>query len=282
MHSVINQTTEFMNIVLKRAFLLLILTAAISCASPGGNDNNTTILMKTSMGDIKLKLYDGTPIHRDNFIKLVKSGFYDGISFHRVIQNFMIQAGDPITRTSREGLHDSLSTYTIPAEFRPEYFHKKGALAAAREGNDVNPEMRSSGTQFYIVQGKKLTDDELTRMEQAMNSNLKQAVFTKLMKETVDSAAKSVKPLTTAEAQEIASMKMFSYLTSHKDIKIPEDHRSVYTSIGGVPRLDGTYTVFGEVVEGLDIVDKIAAVKTDQNDKPVSDVKILKMKIVKN
>lgn len=282
MHSVINQTTEFMNIVLKRAFLLLILSAAISCASPGGNDNNTTVLMKTSMGDIKLKLYDGTPIHRDNFIKLVKSGFFDGISFHRVIQNFMIQAGDPATKTNREGLHDSLSTYTIPAEFRPEYFHRKGALAAAREGNDVNPDMRSSGTQFYIVQGKKLSDEELTRMEQAMNSNLKQAVFTKFLKEASDSAVKSGKPLTGGEVQEIASMKMFAYLTSHKDIKIPDDHRAVYQSEGGVPRLDGTYTVFGEVIEGLDVVDKIAAVQTDSNDKPVTDVRILKVKISNN
>lgn len=271
-----------MNILLKRAFLLLILVAAVSCASPGGNDSNTIVLVKTTMGDIKLRLYDGTPIHRDNFIKLVKSGFYDGISFHRVIQNFMIQAGDPATRTVREGLDDSLSTYTIPAEFNPEYFHRKGALAAAREGNDVNPDMRSSGTQFYIVQGKRLSEEELTKMEQAMNSNLKQAVFTKFMQEATDSASKSGKPLTSGEVQEIASMKMFSYLTSHKDIKIPEDHRSVYQSSGGVPRLDGTYTVFGEVIEGLDVVDKIAAVQTDSNDKPLNDVKILKMKFVKN
>lgn len=275
--------TDFMNMIIKRLFVLLILIAAISCAAPGGNDNsNTTVLVKTTLGDIKLKLYDGTPLHRDNFIKLIKSGFFDGISFHRVIQNFMIQAGDPATRTSREGLHDSLSTYTIPAEFRPEYFHKKGALAAAREGNDVNPEMRSSGTQFYIVQGKKLSEEELSGMEQMMNSNLKQAVFTKFLKEAADSAVQSGKPLSAGEVQEIASMKMFNYLTSHKDIKIPEDHRAVYKTEGGVPRLDGTYTVFGEVIEGLDVVDKIAAVPTDNNDKPVNDIRILKMKIVKN
>lgn len=270
-----------MNISLKRIFLLNILLFLISCTSPGGNEN-VTILMKTSLGDIKLKLYDNTPLHRDNFVKLVRSGFYDGISFHRVIEGFMIQAGDPVTRTSKEGIHDSLSTYTIPAEFRPEYFHKKGALAAAREGNDVNPEMRSSGTQFYIVQGKKLSDEDIDQMEKSINSNLKQGLFYKFLREVADSSSKAPKPMTTAEIQEAASMKMFSYLTSNKDFKVPEDHREVYRTIGGVPRLDGTYTVFGEVIEGLDVVDRIAAVETNSSDKPLTDVKILKMKISTN
>ncbi len=134
------------------------------------------ILMKTTLGDIKIRLYDGTPLHRDNFIKLVKSGIYDGISFHRVIKGFMIQAGDPSTRNVRiSQVSDSLNTFTIPSEFNNIYFHKKGALAAAREGNDVNPEMRSSGTQFYIVQGTKLTDEELDQAEHSINNNLKQA-----------------------------------------------------------------------------------------------------------
>ena len=268
-----------MNIFLKRIFLLNILFLLISCASPGGNEN-TTILMKTSLGDITIKLYDNTPLHRDNFVKLVRSGFYDGVSFHRVIEGFMIQAGDPVTRTSKEGLHDSLSTYTIPSEFRPEYFHKKGALAAAREGNEVNPEMRSSGTQFYIVQGKKLTDEDIDQMEKNINSNLKQAQFYKFLREVADSSSKAPKPLSTAEIQEAASMKMFNYLTSNKDFKVPQDHREVYRTIGGVPRLDGTYTVFGEVIEGLDVVDRIAAVETNSSDKPLIDVKILKMKIL--
>ncbi|HLN55774.1 MAG TPA: peptidylprolyl isomerase [Bacteroidales bacterium] len=269
-----------MNTFLKRVFLLNILLILISCASPGGNEN-TTVLMKTSMGDIRLKLYDETPLHRDNFIKLVESGFYDGISFHRVIQDFMIQAGDPETRTSKEGLNDSLSTYTIPAEFRQQYFHKKGALAAAREGNDVNPEMRSSGTQFYIVQGTKLTDDEIKQMEQRVSSNMKQSVYNRFLKEVADSSEKSGKPLTPGEIQEIASMKMFNFLNANKDFEVPANHREVYKTLGGVPRLDGTYTVFGEVTEGLDVVDKIAAVQTDSSDKPVNDIKILKARIVK-
>jgi len=241
------------------------------------------VLIKTTMGDIKLKLYNNTPIHRDNFIKLVNSGFYDGVSFHRVIKNFMIQGGDPLTKTgSSTALPDSMQTYTIPAEFNSVDFHKKGALAAAREGNDVNPEMRSSGTQFYIVQGVKYSDTELDQAEKRINSNIKQAEFSRLMKETADSSALSGKDLTDAEIQESASVKMFDYLTSHKDYKIPAEQREIYKSIGGVPRLDQTYTVFGEVVEGLDVVDKIAAVQTDSSDKPVNDVRILKAKIVRN
>jgi cyclophilin family peptidyl-prolyl cis-trans isomerase len=267
--------------MIKRIILLNILLCLISCNAPGGNDS-TVVSIRTTLGEIKVKLYDGTPKHRDNFIKLVKTGFYDGVSFHRVINDFMIQAGDPQTKTGlKTPLPDSLNTYTIPAEFNNQYFHKKGALAAAREGNDVNPEMRSSGTQFYIVQGTKLTDEQLDQMEQRINNNVKQAAFNKILKEATDSATASGKPATTAELQQISSIKMFNYLSGYKDVKIPEDQRNIYKTLGGVPRLDGTYTVFGEVTEGLDVVDKIAAVETDSNDKPVSDVKILKMRIVK-
>jgi peptidylprolyl isomerase len=264
----------------KLPVLLLFITGLFACNARSGNDN-TMISMKTTMGDIKIKLYDGTPIHRDNFIKLVRSGFYDGVSFHRVIKNFMVQAGDPETRKSSSvTLPDSLKTYTIPAEFNPEFFHKKGALAAARENNDVNPYMRSSGTQFYIVQGVKFTDEELNQAEQRINSNAKQGYFSRLMKETADSVKKVGQTLSDAEIQEIASVKMFQYLTTYKDYKISDQQRQVYKTSGGTPRLDGTYTVFGEVIEGLDVIDKIAGVQTDNADKPVNDVRILKMKII--
>jgi peptidylprolyl isomerase len=270
-----------MNKVLFRIFALPLLFTVISCGSPSGNEN-TVILMKTSMGDIKLKLYDNTPLHRDNFIKLVNSGFYEGISFHRVINKFMIQAGDPITRTVPIAkTADSLNTYTIPAEFRKENFHKKGALAAAREGNDVNPEMRSSGTHFYIVQGTVLTDDEIANAEQRINSGIKQAMFNKLYRQAGDSVRKAGGTVNEGEIQAVASEKMFNYLTSFSEYKIPDDQRTVYKTVGGVPRLDQTYTVFGEVLEGLDVVNKIAAVITDSSDKPLADVKILKIKIVK-
>lgn len=263
--------------------LLNILPLLISCAAPVGNNDNTTVAIKTTLGDIKIKLYDETPLHRDNFIKLVNAGFYDGISFHRVIKDFMVQAGDPLTKSGpSSNTADSLKTYTIPAEINNQYFHKKGALAAARQGNDVNPEMRSSGTQFYIVQGVKFTDDELTLSEQRINSNIKQALFNKLIRQTSDSVRLSGKSLTDGEIQEIASIKMFQYLTTNKDYKISDEQRAVYKNIGGTPRLDATYTVFGEVIEGLDVIDKIAAVPTDSKDKPLNDLKIIKIKIVKN
>jgi peptidylprolyl isomerase len=269
-----------MNKVFARILAFSILSMAFSCNAPGGNEN-TVILIKTSLGDIKLKLYDETPIHRDNFIKLVNSGFYEGISFHRVINGFMVQAGDPLTRSVPIAKSaDSLNTYTIPSEFKKDLFHKKGALAAAREGNDVNPEMRSSGTHFYIVQGVKLTDEDLALAENRINSNIKQTLFNKIIRQVADSAKLSGIQMTEGEAQEKASIKMFDFLTANPEYKIPENQREIYKTIGGVPRLDGTYTVFGEVIEGLDVVDKIAAVETDAADKPLTDVKILKIKIL--
>jgi cyclophilin family peptidyl-prolyl cis-trans isomerase len=269
-----------MNIFFKQFLSLSALLFLISCNEPGGNEN-TIVSIRTTMGEIKIKLYDGTPLHRNNFINLVNSGLYDGVSFHRVIKDFMIQAGDPATRTglTKEQM-DTLHTYTIPAELRKEYFHKKGALAAAREGNNVNPEMRSSGTQFYIVQGIKYTDEELMVAEGRINSSIKQNLFSKLIKETADSARLSGVPLQDSELQERASMKMFNYLTINGDYKFSADQINAYKTIGGTPRLDGTYTVFGEVIEGLDIVDRIAASTTDGNDTPLTDIKITKMKVV--
>jgi len=238
--------------------------------------------MKTTLGEIKIRLYDGTPVHRDNFLKLVTSGVYDNISFHRVIKDFMIQAGDPLTKpASRKPLPDSLNTYTLPAEINPAYFHKRGAVAAARKGNEENPEMRSSGTQFYIVQGVRYTDSELDQAENKITNNIRQALFNKVMKQTTDSLRSAGKTSSEAEIQEITSMKLYEYLSENQNYKISPDHRAIYRESGGVPRLDGTYTVFGEVVEGLDVVDRIASVSTDSNDKPQTDVRILKMKIIK-
>jgi peptidylprolyl isomerase len=253
----------------------------ITCNSPAGNEK-TIVFLKTSLGDIKIQLYDSTPIHRDNFIKLVNNGFYEGVTFHRVIKDFMIQAGDPNSHAGlNKKLLDSLNAYTIPAEFKKEYYHRKGALAAARQGNDVNPQMRSSGTQFYIVQGIKYNDSELNIAEQRINSNIKQAVFNKFIYETTDSAKTLGITLSNGDVQEKASQKMFHYIINNEEYKILDDQRIVYESIGGAPLLDGTYTVFGEVIEGLDVIDKIASVKTDNNDKPLSEILIIKIKIVK-
>lgn len=271
-----------MNRNIRKIIPLIVLILIVSCSATNNNEN-TVVSIKTTLGDIKIKLYDNTPVHRDNFIKLVNTGFYEGVSFHRVIKDFMIQAGDPLTKTeTKTPLADSIKTYTIPSEFNKTNFHKKGALAAARQGNDINPQMRSSGTQFYLVQGVKYSDDELNQAEARINGGLKQALFYKLLKETADSIKRAGKPVNEGEIQEIASVKMFKYLTSTPEYKIPQDQREIYKTLGGTPRLDATYTVFGEVIEGLDIIDKIASVATDNTDKPLTEVKILKIKVVKN
>ncbi len=187
---------------------------------------STKVKMKTTLGDITLVLFDDTPGHRDNFIKLVNEKFYEGILFHRVIPGFMIQGGDPTTRVSKPGPQLG----TIPAEFRPNRYHKKGALCAART---ENPQKASSGSQFYIVVGKVASEASLTQQE-----------------------------------------------TSGAHTKFTVEQKKDYTTIGGTPFLDNNYTVYGEVTQGLDIVDKIAAV-TCNNTKPVTDVKIISMTIVK-
>jgi peptidylprolyl isomerase len=268
-----------MNILL-RLITLTFIMIFIACDTTGTGDN-PVVLIKTSAGDIKIKLYDETPLHRDNFTKLINSGFYEGVSFHRVIKEFMIQTGDLLTRSDSGSIPDSLKSYTIPAEFNTALYHKKGALAAARQGNEINPYMRSSGTQFYIVHGKKYTDDELNNTEIRINSQLKQGKFNIFIHETADSLKLTDSTYNDAKVQEIASGKMFSYLTNTPDFKFTPEQRISYTTIGGTPRLDGTYTVFGEVIEGLDIVDKIASEKTDASDRPLTNITILKTKILR-
>ncbi|HYK55183.1 MAG TPA: peptidylprolyl isomerase [Flavisolibacter sp.] len=203
-------------------------------------DRKRDVELTTTEGIIVLRLYDSTPLHRDNFLRLVKSHYYDSILFHRVIQNFMIQAGDPNSKTAKAGqpLGNGGPSYTLPAEFRPSLFHKKGVLAAARMGDNVNPERKSSGSQFYIVQGKTFTDKELDSVE----------------------------------------------VVRLEGRKLPLEHREVYKTMGGTPQLDQNYTVFGEVVRGLDVVDKIAATATSKaqdRDRPLQDVRIVKATLVK-
>ena len=271
-----------MNNLFTKLIVLPFIFLIHSCSAPPEN-HNTIILIKTTSGDIKIKLYDGTPLHRDNFIKLVNIGVYDNVTFHRVIKDFKIQSGDPLTRPEgSKALSDSLNIYTIPSEFNSSYFHKRGALAAARKGNEENPEMRSSGTQFYIVQGIKYNDAELDLAEQRINGNIRQALFNKIIKHTSDSLRLSGKSVSDSEIQSIASVKMFDYLTGHNNYKISEDQRNIYRSIGGLPRLDGTYTVFGEVTEGLDVVDRIASTSTDRNDRPLNTIRINKIRIFRN
>ena len=222
-------------------FLTLFFFAAVSFGQKDSTikkkDRKRDVLMQTSMGDIVIRLSDSTPLHRDNFLKLVKVGFYDSVLFHRVIQNFMIQGGDPTSKNARAGelLGNGGPSYKVPAEFRQTLFHKKGMIAAAR---DNNPEKASSGSQFYITQGKIFTD---------------------------------------AGLDSVQTMRL-------EGRKISAEHRAVYKTIGGVPHLDQNYTVYGEVVKGIEVVDKIAAVSTSKGndrDRPLTDIRIIKAKLIK-
>jgi peptidyl-prolyl cis-trans isomerase B (cyclophilin B) len=209
----------------KIALLLLILPFMMNmkadAQSKSGASSQVHFVISTDLGDMKGVLYNETPQHRDNFVKLAKSGFFNGLLFHRVIQGFMIQGGDPDSKNAKPGQQLGAGTpgYTVPAEFNPAFIHKKGALSAARQADQVNPKKASSGSQFYIVQGKK------------QNAATLGANYT-------------------------------------------EEQKKIYSTVGGTPFLDGNYTVFGEITEGLDVIDKIAAVQKDQSDRPLKDIKM--------
>ena len=211
---------------MKKLILAALVLVGLTCQAQKQEEKETIVVIKTSMGTIKAKLYNDTPLHRDNFIKLVNEGWYNGSPFHRVIKEFMIQGGQ-----NADGRLDP--GYTVPAEFKSNHFHKKGALAAARQGDQVNPKKASSGSQFYIVQGKVYDDKTLDMLESRMG-------------------------------------KVFS-----------AKERQAYKTVGGTPFLDGEYTVYGEVTEGLEVVDKIAAVKTGAMDVPVEPVTIISVTIEK-
>ncbi len=259
-----------------KACLLFCTLLLCNCSANGP----AKIVIITEYGDIELQLYDKTPQHRDNFIKLVKDGYYDGTLFHRVIKQFMIQGGDPNTKDAKPGtrLGSGGPGYTVPAEFVPEYIHKRGALAAARQGDNVNPEKASSGSQFYIVQGKVYTDEELNQEEAKMTMAKARPVAMQYVKEEEDAMQKAGQTVDPEVAQAKARERVMKYLEEHP-YHMSEEARQVYKTIGGTPFLDTEYTVFGEVIKGMDVVDKIAAMETDQADRPKKDVKIKKMKV---
>jgi len=265
------------------AFLIFsaILFLSTFCSSSINGSKENIIIIETTFGTIKVKLYNETPLHRDNFIKLVKDGYYNGQLFHRVINNFMIQAGDPATRTNStpEEKKNNGPGYTIPPEFNPSLFHKKGVVAAAREGDNVNPGKRSSGSQFYIVQGKVFSDAELDQVEKRINDQNKQALFFKYINEEKEKAIANEDVIDYAKIQQTATLLLQKDIKNLPVFSIPPEQRAVYKSIGGTPHLDGSYTVFGEVVEGIEIIDKIAGVKTSDSNKPLTGVYINKMKL---
>lgn len=231
---------------MKKSFILLIclFISALGFAQKDSTvkkkDRKRDVLVQTTMGDMVIRLSDSTPLHRDNFLKLVKVGYYDSLLFHRVIKDFMIQGGDPNSKRAAAGqpLGNGGPGYTVPAEFRTTLFHKKGVIAAARMGDNVNPTKASSGSQFYIVQGKVFREGELDTLER----------------------------------------------TRLGGRKLSAAQKEAYKTMGGTPHLDQGYTVYGEVIKGLDVVDKIAAVQTSRGqdrDRPMEDVRIIKMKLVK-
>ncbi len=265
---------------------IFVLGGLMSCSADKNKSKNmenqkeTVVLIETGLGDIKVKLYNETPKHRDNFLKLIKDGTLNETLFHRVIKNFMIQGGDPESKNAPAGkqLGSGDVGYTLPAEFvYPRYFHKKGALAAARQGDQVNPKKESSGCQFYLVTGKIFSETELLGMEQNINQNRLNTAFNRLAQKHMKEIYKmrkdndmdglyDLQERLVAEAQaEVDSLSPFRFT--------PEQVKA-YSTVGGAPHLDGEYTVFGEVIEGLNIIDSIQNVKTDRADRPVEDIRM--------
>ena len=234
------------------------------------------IIISTDYGDIELQLYDKTPLHRDNFIKLVNEGYYDGTLFHRVIKGFMIQGGDPNSKNAQPGAPLGMGGpgYTIPAEIVPDYIHKRGALAAARTNN---PEKASSGSQFYIVQGKPQTDDDLDKIETQFAYSRVNQMFVQYLKEEEDAMQNAGQKVDPDSAQMRARRRASAYLNENP-YHMNEEDRETYKTIGGSPHLDGDYTVFGEVTKGMEVIDKIADLETDDNNRPKVDVRIKRMR----
>lgn len=270
------------NLVTLGVLLLMVLSSSSSCKSSKYTADRYAVELNTSSGKLVVELYNETPLHRDNFIKLVNEKYYDGILFHRVIKEFMIQTGDPETKN-----YDPSKTYgsggpdyTIPAEFVPTLFHQKGALAAARLGDQQNPKRESSGSQFYIVQGKVYNPDEMVKLEEAMAHQTKMAHAQGIVQRYFNENQVELRKLTEEQFNaKIDSVGSAAY-DSAPGYSFTEQQRAVYSSVGGTPFLDSQYTVFGIVVVGLEIVDSIAAVDTSENDAPKNPVKIISAKIV--
>ncbi|MDH6355519.1 peptidylprolyl isomerase [Dysgonomonas sp. PH5-45] len=264
---------------MKKLYLILLILAVI--VQMDAKEKETLVLIKTDLGNIKLKLYNETPLHRDNFVKVTKDGVYKDLLFHRVIKDFMIQGGDPESKNAADSalLGNGDLGYTVPAEFRaPQLFHKKGALAAARTADNVNPEKASSACQFYIVTGRVFAEAELQQLEKQRFERLKQAVFNELQSAHM-SVIKDLYATGNREAlaelrSELQTEAEATAEARRNEALFTPEQREVYTTVGGTPHLDGGYTVFGEVVEGIDVLDKIQNMETDRNDRPKQNIKM--------
>lgn len=241
--------------------------------------------IKTTLGDITVLLYGDTPKHQENFLKLVGDSFYDGVLFHRVIDKFMVQTGDPDSKNAPAGkrLGSGGPGYQIDAEIvYPVHFHRRGALAAARQGDAVNPGKRSSGSQFYIVTGKKVSAGQLDEIEARMRMQQKRDVFQRLADAERDSIA-MLQRSGDREALEQLRQRLIKETEGQvaaSPVSISEEMRQAYVNEGGTPHLDGAYTVFGQVIDGMDVVERIEKATTDAADRPVEDIKILSMKML--
>ncbi len=251
----------------------------ISCGGSKKKTDDTVVSIKTEFGEIKVKLFDETPLHKNNFMKLVQEGFYNDLLFHRVIKNFMIQGGDPDSKDAAQGakLGGGSLDYTIPAEIIPKFYHKRGALAAARRGGSSNPEKRSSGSQFYIVQGEVYRPGELDTLEMRINKQRKDLMVREHL-EAEKSVLNDLKAKNERDAFNLLVAEIIEEVDSIYDagqkFVLTDEQREVYTTVGGYPSLDGEYTIFGEVIEGMDVVDKIAEVPTDGNNRPLENIKM--------
>lgn len=270
MTSLLNQSKAVVSIL-----IIALGFVFVTCEEP-----EKKVLIKTPYGNMKVRFYEDTPKHKANFLKLVEEGYYDQLLFHRVIDGFMIQGGDPKSKEATEGtrLGSGGPGYTLPAEINyPKHFHKKGALAAARQGDQVNPERESSGSQFYIVQGMTYTSEELDNIEEELSRRRIQSKMFDMLNPYQDSLM-AMRQRGDREGFESLideiEQKAREELGDSASFSFPENIREAYSTIGGTPQLDGAYTVFGEVEEGLNVIDSIAAVVTDQNDRPVKDIKM--------
>ena len=287
------------------SFLLPTLILAASCARSGEASATTSSLtdtetitmttpdttsvkvaVKTTEGDFTVILYGDTPKHRDNFVKLVNEGYYNGTLFHRVIKDFMVQAGDPDSRNAAPGAHLGAGgpDYKIDAEIVfPKHFHKRGALSAARQGDQVNPLKKSSGSQFYVVTGKKVSAAEIDMLEKQLEHKQMQKIFNDLAMQQRDRIIQMQQAgdrdgLRALQEELIAQIE--AEAAKLPAPKLTPEMKEAYTTIGGAPHLDGDYTVFGEVIDGMDTIERIEKAETDRNDRPKTDVRIISMQVL--
>lgn len=265
--------------MLRRVFLLLVVAVLACPFALDAQDDYYYVLIKTNMGNMRVRLYNETPEHRKVFLQLANSGHYNGTLFYRVIKNFVVQGGSSDSRKAPVGKRIGYGeSYNISSEFVKDCFHKKGALCAPRQPESVNHFKMSDIAQFYIVHGRVYTDEELDKLEKAVNNPILKELRERFLvphKEELDRLREEGKIAEYNElARKIKSDIEFEFSVS-KHLKFTPEQRKAYTTVGGIPQLDGDYTVFGEVIEGLDVLDKIAALETDKNDRPLKDVIII-------